>query len=473
MWHALRSLRSRFILSHVLPLLIIVPLMGIALIYALETQVLLRSMGTDLTGMAALLARLSGNQPALWTDSQEAQNFVDQIAPQVNASLALFDARGQVLATSGPANRILSGSDPRPEGLGRGLAGHLDLRVGFSREANAQVVAVTAPVLGANGKVLGVIYLTRQVAGLYDQFVRLRFLIGGILLAGLLLGTALGWLLALDLQAPLTHLTDAVAQLAAGKPWVALAPGGPPEVRLLTQTVNDLVTGMHALEAHRRELLANLVHEIGRPLGSASLAVQALRRGADQDPLLRQEFLAGIDGEIGRLRRLLDDLTRLYDQVTGTRQLVRQPVPLSPWLCSIVPVWHAAAEGRGLAWLAAVPEDLPVVEIDADRMAQALGNLLSNAIQYTPPGGQVCLEAGADPEGVWMAVSDTGPGIPPEEAERIFEPLQRGRQRGRFPQGMGLGLTIARDLVRAHGGRLDLANRPGPGSRFTIWLPLN
>jgi signal transduction histidine kinase len=111
-----------------------------------------------------------------------------------------------------------------------------------------------------------------------------------------------------------------------------------------------------------------------------------------------------------------------------------------------------------------------MIEIDPDRLAQVLGNLLSNAIKYTPAGGAVSFEAGLDNGDVRLRVSDTGTGIEPEEQGRIFEPFYRS-QSDRFPEGLGLGLAIAQDLIEAHGGRLEVESQPGQGSQFTAWLP--
>jgi signal transduction histidine kinase len=118
-----------------------------------------------------------------------------------------------------------------------------------------------------------------------------------------------------------------------------------------------------------------------------------------------------------------------------------------------------------------IPDSLPVVEIDPDRLAQVLGNLLSNAIKYTPEG-TVSVEAFVQDDELTITVGDTGIGIPPSEQEQIFEPFYRSQRDRRFPQGMGLGLSIARDLVLAHGGRLDVESAAGRGSRFSIRLPL-
>jgi signal transduction histidine kinase len=186
---------------------------------------------------------------------------------------------------------------------------------------------------------------------------------------------------------------------------------------------------------------------------------------------MRQAMLSGMQAEIGRLGRLLDDLTQLHDRVVGTLEVKRRPVFLDQWLTGVLGPWREVAQAQGLNWQVALPADLPVLEMDADRMAQVLGNLLSNAIKFTPAGDTVSVAAGVQDQQVWIQVRDTGPGIPAAEQPRVFRPFFRGRSGHRFPQGMGLGLSIARDLVEAHDGQLDMMSAPGQGSCFTIWLP--
>jgi signal transduction histidine kinase len=110
--------------------------------------------------------------------------------------------------------------------------------------------------------------------------------------------------------------------------------------------------------------------------------------------------------------------------------------------------------------------------MDPDRMSQVLGNLLSNAIKYTPAGGTVSVEAEADENEVRIRVSDTGPGIDPQEQARIFEPFYRMHSNMYSAHGLGLGLTIVRDLVKAHGGEVEVESEPDQGSRFTLRLPM-
>jgi signal transduction histidine kinase len=163
----------------------------------------------------------------------------------------------------------------------------------------------------------------------------------------------------------------------------------------------------------------------------------------------------------------------LHGQVSGRVELARRPVVLSDWLPSVLLPWRAAALDKGLTWQADVPNGLPVMSVDPDKLAQAIGNLLSNAIKYTPVGGSVAVSAGMQEQDVWIRVADTGPGIAAEEQQRVFEPFYRSEHDRRFPQGLGLGLTIAHELVLAHGGRLELDSQPGQGSRFAIHLPLS
>jgi signal transduction histidine kinase len=110
--------------------------------------------------------------------------------------------------------------------------------------------------------------------------------------------------------------------------------------------------------------------------------------------------------------------------------------------------------------------------VDDDRVAQAIGNLCSNAVKFTPKGGKVTISAGVEQDHLWIEVSDTGPGISLHDQEMIFQPFYRGNQKRRILQGMGLGLTIARDIINAHGGQIQVESEPGSGAKFKIQLPL-
>jgi two-component system sensor histidine kinase BaeS len=470
----MKSLRSRLVLSHTLPMLILVPVVGVVLIYTLETQVLLANASQELTKQAYLVAELAEVHEDLWSDTAVAQQFVTHLTPILSTRVMLLDARGLLVASSDPDDAEQLGQVLSVVGMEKVQALQTNVRVEYSRNLGAEVIDVLVPITArSQPQLVGAVRLTHQLSSLYEQFLRLRYVILGVLAAELLLGAVVGWLLALGLANNLSNLTESVQKLAAETQPELLPEKGPEEMRHLLHAFNTLVQRLRSAEETRRRLLTNLVHELSRPLGAMLSAVQALLSGGEEDPAFRRELLEGIQSEMRRLQRLLGDLVQLRDRQTDGIALHRQPTALSEWLPQTLSPWREAAQEKGVEWQAVLSPDLPTVEIDADRLGQALGNLLSNAVRYTPAGGTVSVDAGSDEDAVWIRVSDSGAGIALEEQVHVFEPFYRAQAGRRFPQGMGLGLTIAHDLVEAHGGRLEMESTPGQGSRFTIWLPLD
>jgi signal transduction histidine kinase len=304
-------------------------------------------------------------------------------------------------------------------------------------------------------------------------FARLRYLVGAVLALSLLMGGATGLVLAGTLVRPLQKIRQAVHQLTSDQRLEPLPESGPQEIRLLAQAVNDFGERRSRVETTNRQLLSNLLHEVGRPLGACYAAIQALRDG-DVEPLdARSELLAGMGNEVQSLQRLLNDLSQLDIDAQDQSTLQRRPVDVSHWLMRLSGPWREAAHTKGLHWEIDVPADLPQLFIDPERLGQALGNLLSNAIKFTPRGGSVSLRADIVDKSLRICVSDTGPGIATADHAHLFTPFYRVQDADPSQTGMGLGLSIARDLVRAHGGRLKVESRPGAGSHFTISLPLD
>ncbi len=468
----MKTLRTRLVLSHLLPMLVIIPLVGIALIYALETQVLLPAFLQAYSGNAALVAEITQNQDRIWTDPIYAQTILARVSPRLPARVMFIAADGSLMASSDPNDLSNLTKVIVNSALPLAQNGQVVLRKIYNRQLQGEALDIWEPVIDNRfGGVVGIVRITFEFASIADQFVQLRTLIAGVLLFGLAVGGVLGLTLAVSIDRPLRRVTDAVNRLARGEGSDLLSPSGPTELRQLAGAVNFLVERLRGLEDARRQLLANLVHELGRPLGALRSAVQALQKGAVKDPQLSDELLSGMDSELSRLQILLGDLTQLYDQVLGSLELNLQAVPLATWLGTVLSPWEIAAREKNLEWQAGDFSRLPAVKADPIRLGQAVGNLLSNAVKFTPSGGQVSITAGTDAADIWIRVSDNGAGIPLEEQEKIFTPFFRGGQGKRFTEGMGLGLSIARDLIKAHGGRLELVSSPGEGSQFTIYLP--
>ena len=463
----MNSLRARLILSHILPVLIVLPLVAVVLVYLLETQVLLADLAEGLSEEALLIAEAVNGQPEIWTDEEMANGFVGRMGVQVDERVLLIKPSGEILSEGG------NGSPPTPlsqedlQALGKG-----EHRVTVSYGLFHYSGEAYAPVRDVNQQLVGIVGVSQELGGLTGDFHRLRWWILGIAFLDLLLGIAAGVILATRLERPIGRAARAVVDIADGRDIEPIPEEGPQEIRQLSHTVNVLNERLQTLENIRKRSLANIVHELGRPLGAIRAAVHVLLQGVGDDPDLQEELLSGIENEIERMEPLLDDLAQLHGQVEGSIVLQRQQVDLSEWLPPLLLPWRAAAADKGLTWQANIPTHLPTVQIDPHRLAQALGNLLSNAIKYTSPPGRVQVTAGSTPEDVWIQINDTGPGILPAEQERAFEPFYRSQTQRRFPQGLGVGLTLARDLVRAHGGALELESTPGEGSRFTVRLPL-
>jgi two-component system, OmpR family, sensor histidine kinase BaeS len=458
-----RSLRNRLILSHILPALLIIPLMGAAMVYVLETRLLLPMIYKDLVKDATLMAEITRNQPAFWQDSEAAQALVDGVSPFLSGRVSFVAMDRHTLASSDATDSAQQIDLPDMAGVTQGEV--IELQRGVLAE-------VFTPVFDLSGRPIGVIRMTTRVVTVSDEVYQLRYLLGSVLLFGVLAGIGLGSYLAFSINRPIQRVTRSIQSLADGDWQAHVQEQGPEEMRALAGTVNTLVDRLNSLEKSRRQLLANLVHELGRPLGAIRSAIQALLNGADKDPQLSSDLLTGLDGETARLQRLLDDLAGLHDQVLGRLELNQQAIQLNEWLTGTLSPWEAAAREKGIIWDAEISASLPVMVMDSDRMAQAVGNLLSNAIKFTPSGGKVSVIAKYVDEKFVVDVIDTGLGISLDEQMKIFQPFYRGAHGRRIVQGMGLGLSIAHDIVVAHGGEIELQGTQGVGSHFTLRVPV-
>jgi signal transduction histidine kinase len=213
--------------------------------------------------------------------------------------------------------------------------------------------------------------------------------------------------------------------------------------------------------------MATLSHELRTPLTSLRLAADLLER---VQPPLAGEARSLVDSAREDVARLEDVAQRLLDLSRSRAMsiaLEREPISLRALAQRTAQIFTLQAREHGVALETDLPADELRVSGDATKLGWALSNLIGNALRYTPPGGVIRVAASAQGDGVRVAVSDSGPGIPPDQRERIFERYAQGDR----PGAAGLGLAIVRDVVQAHGGRIFLESEPGRGSRFILELP--
>jgi two-component system sensor histidine kinase BaeS len=380
-----------------------------------------------------------------------------------------------------PEGRLLASTDPADNSrLNQVLTFGLlqdpplnDLRVttNYSQGLQADIVDVLAPVSSKGGTLLGFVRVSSKYTTITQELLQLRYVIGFVTILGLALGGLLGSTLAINIGKPLQQVTQAVIHLTKREKKERIAEEGPEEIRSLILAVNELVEGLRSLEQSRQQLLSNLIHELGRPLGSLRMAVQVLLHGSKEDPTQLDELLQGMDLEMENLQKLVEDLAHVHDQVLGPLELNMQMISLGEWLPAVLRPWEELAHQKQIHWRMSCPLDMPAIKADPTRLSQIIGNLVSNALKYTPSGGTIRLSTGTEGHMFWLEVSDTGPGIDVNEQEHIFKPFYRARHENLSYEGMGLGLSIVADLVRAHRGRVELKSEPGNGSQFRIFLP--
>ncbi|HXD08644.1 MAG TPA: ATP-binding protein [Anaerolineales bacterium] len=467
-----RTLRQRLIWSQILPLLLALPLMGVLLIYTLEGQILIPQLAKNLVSNARLLSEISSAEFELWGDPILFESLISRVQFDADIQVMFLDGQGRLLYSSDANDLPNRGLVLNLPGIAKTQSGKETALTNYSilNLSNVQV-DVYEPVVNASNQVIGIVRLTYSVGSLYDIFNQLRWQILVALVLGLLLSGLLGTWLAIGISRPVREVTEAIYSLATEQRREPVQERGPEEIRSQARAVNFLVEELHSLETSRRQLLANIVHELGRPLGALRSAIHALDKGAADDPRLMTDLTQGMDQETLRLQYLLDELASLYDKATGGLELDRKPIQTAGWLRSVLIPWKTAAEEKHLNWQEEIPVSLSPIEIDSLRMAQVVGNMLSNAIKYTPSGGTVKIMAGTTAKNFWLKVSDTGAGVLADEREKIFQPFYRGNTGRRIKQGMGLGLTIARELVTAHGGQLGVESEFGKGSTFTVTIP--
>jgi two-component system phosphate regulon sensor histidine kinase PhoR len=238
---------------------------------------------------------------------------------------------------------------------------------------------------------------------------------------------------------------------------------GPSSAVLVLHDISEL----RRLERVRQDFVANVSHEFKTPLTAIQGFAETLLGGALDDLANRKRFVEIIREHAMRLARLTDDLLKLSRIEAGRLELELRPIRVEALVNSCIETARLKAEARGLQIYVHLPAGLPPVRGDGAQLGEVLQNLLDNALQYTPSGGQIEVTASSSDHDVTLTVADTGIGIPESDLARIFERFYRvDAARSREAGGTGLGLAISRHIVDAHGGRIWVESAIGHGSRF-------
>ena len=245
-----------------------------------------------------------------------------------------------------------------------------------------------------------------------------------------------------------------------------LSEDGSPGVLL---TLHDL-TRIRQVETTRKEFVSNVSHELRSPLASVKAMVETLDGGALEEQQVARDFVRRIHGEIDRMSGMVEDLLDLARLESEQEALRLNPVDLKPLLEEIKASFQEQADANEIGVDVTVPDVLPGVLGDEDRLRQVLANLLDNALKFTQKQGRVMLSANVEGQMVKVSVRDSGIGIPEEHLPHIFERFYKV-DRSRRDHGSGLGLSIVKYIVQAHGGEVGVESREGEGSTFSFTVP--
>jgi signal transduction histidine kinase len=284
-----------------------------------------------------------------------------------------------------------------------------------------------------------------------------------------------GWLATQSAVYPIRRLTQAVRRIIRTGRTDARVPidrdrGVGDAVDELTLLFNAMLDKIEGLVTAMRAALDNVSHDLRTPLtrlrGTAEMAL-----AGEPDPDRYREALADCVEESDRVLIVLNTLMDISEAESGVMPLRREHVGLVPVAERALDLYKDVADAKGVSMtLAADRDEGAVAFADRTRLEQVAANLIDNAVKYTPPGGRVEVAVRRIDNDVLMTVSDTGPGIPADELPRIWDRLFRGDS-SRAERGLGLGLSLVKAIVEAHGGRVDVASAPGHGSTFSIRLP--
>jgi signal transduction histidine kinase len=290
------------------------------------------------------------------------------------------------------------------------------------------------------------------------------------LAAAALAALAVSWYLSHRVQRSIAQVAVAASEIATGRYGARVPdPGLGAEFGALASTYNTLAERLEATESTRRRMLADLAHEMRTPLATIDAHLEAVDDGVRE---LDQNTLGIIRASTQRLRRLAEDITAVSRAEEGNLHISPQPVAADTLARTAADAARDLYAAKGVR-LGVALEQAGLVRVDPDRMAQVLSNLLDNALRHTSSGGQVTLSCQHLGPWVELTVADTGAGIDAEHLAHVFDRFYRiDSARDRSRGGSGIGLSIAKALVEAHGGSIAADSRgPGHGSTFTVRIP--
>jgi two-component system sensor histidine kinase BaeS len=424
----------------------------------LKTQAYLWSSVLDFEGLGP------GEPPRAWGTLPE-QTDEDLMVSFISTRLSIHQLHGELMNSQVAKDALTIG--------GLALEGQPATReIYYGTLRRDEYLYAAVPVWADDGQVLGAVCLVDPLGDFEEGIRRTRL---GLFWLGM--GLAVVSLVAsLWLSTRLTRRIDDAQQLAArvadGDFALRLPEEGPQELAELARHLNRMAQELDAEHKARNTVIGNVTHELARPLGGLQLGIDSLKTGALKDPDLTEELLDSMSRSVQRVDDMVEDLALAARPSSQPVPLKIRRVAIEPFIRGLISRHWPAADSKGVRMRLDLESELAAIPADERRLSQIMGNLLDNALKYSPVGGEIVIGVHRQADEVVFTIMDDGPGIADKELEHIFEPFFQGREGKRTQAGLGLGLSIVKQLVSAHGGHILLGNRPDGGLQATVRLPI-
>ena len=452
------SLRARLLAAFAYVLVLVIVALEVPLALNLSRRVD-AEIKSEAQGQAALLAASLAGRLG---DRDNLGDILERAGDDLEGRVIVVGPRGRLLADSVGSGLEATSYASRPE-IAAALRGTAEQGTRHSDTLGVDVLYTAVPVLRA-GRTEGAVRVTQSVDAVQKEVRNDVLALIAVGIIALLLGLGVAWLLAGSLARPLRALAGAARRVAGGDLDARAEPEGSTEQREVATAFNEMTGRLGRSLIAQREFVANASHQLRTPLTGLRLRLEAaeLKSG---DPEVKRE-LAAAERETARLADLLGQLLSLAREPEAR---AGETLLLADEAEAAHHRWEAPAHNSGHQ-LKLVGEDGAAVDSSRADVAAMLDNLIENALNYSPPGTTVTIEFGADARWARLAVCDEGPGIEPDERERLFDRFYRGSG-SRGTEGTGLGLAVVDALARRWGGQASLENREPAGARAEVRLP--
>lgn len=362
--------------------------------------------------------------------------------------------------------------------LDRVLAGDMVSYKGPNHFINSDVLSVALPLTSTEQEVTGVVIVSAPLTPYEERLAVLHKVILNVGISGIFVATLISFLLSRSLSRPLIQMNTVARGLAAGDFSRKVEVKTEDEIGVLASSLNTLsgqlqekIEELDRLDNTRKDFVASISHELRTPLTIMQGYAEALQDNIAETEEDRQEYVSYIINEIQRQKRLVAELLDLRRIESGQEKIELQQVNTELIIQKSMEKMSNIAEAKGIVLRCAFPDNLPPTTSNPDRLEQVVLNLLENAIRHTPNGGDVEVVTFVKDKLVIIEIADSGPGIPEDELELIWDKFYKiDKSRSRNSGGTGLGLAIVKRIVENMGGSVSVSSAVGTGSRFIFSL---